>query len=121
MRSSHSLKTEERTQTVISGVAIVFQSNRFQKFRGGGVNGEISTLPPPRALSGDVTGGSRGSTTFMATCSSIVMQTYLCEYAQVTKEDLSPKLATLFPVRFSNIFCKCCVNDELEKGAPFEF
>ena len=36
MRSSHSLKTEERTQTVISGVAIVFQSNRFQKFRGGG-------------------------------------------------------------------------------------
>lgn len=49
------------------------------------------------------------------------MWTYLCEYAQVTKEDLSPKLATLFPVRFSNIFCKCCVNDELEKGAPFEF
>ena len=49
------------------------------------------------------------------------MRTYLCEYAQVTKEDLSPKLATLFPVRFSNIFCKCCVNDELEKGAPFEF
>ena len=57
----------------------------------------------------------------MVTCSSIVMPTYLCEYAQVTKEDLSPKLATLFPVRFSNIFCKRCVNDELEKGAPFEF
>ena len=32
---------------------------------------------PPRALSGDVTGGSRGPTTFMATCSSIVMVTYV--------------------------------------------
>ena len=51
-------------------------------------NGEISTLPPPRALSGDVTGGSRGPTTFMATCSSIVMVTYLWEYAQVTKDDI---------------------------------
>ena len=62
-------------------------------------NGEISRLPPPRAPSGDVTGGSWGPTTFMATCSSIVMVTYLWEYAQVTKDDLTPPLATLFPVR----------------------
>ena len=62
-------------------------------------NGEISTLPSSRAPSGDVTGRSRGPTTFLATCSSIVMVTYLWEYAQVTKDDVTPPLATLFPVR----------------------
>ena len=62
-------------------------------------NGEISTLPPPCAPSGDVAGGYRGPTTLMATCSSIVMVTYLGEYAQVTKDDVTPPLATLFQVR----------------------
>ena len=52
---------------------------------------------PSRAQSGDVTGLSRGPTTFMVMCSSIVIVTHLWEYAQVTK-DRSPQLATLFPV-----------------------
>ena len=56
-------------------------------------NGKIS-----RAQSGDVTGWSRGPTTFMVMCSSIVMGTYLSEYAQVTKDDLSSQLATLLSV-----------------------
>ena len=55
------------------------------------------------------------------TCSSIAMSTYLWEYAQVTKDDLSPHTATLLPVRSSNIFCKRVVNDVLEYGAPLEF
>ena len=49
------------------------------------------------------------------------MVTYLWEYAQVTKDDLSPQLATLFPVKCWNILCKRAVNEELENGAPFEF
>ena len=61
-------------------------------------NSKISTLAPPGAQSGDVTGWSLGPTNFMVTCSSIVMVTYLWEYAQVTKDDLSRQLATLFPV-----------------------
>ena len=76
---------------------------------------------PSWAQSGDVTGCSRGPTTFMVMCSSIVMVAYLWEYAQVTKNDLSPQLATLFPVSYWNFSCKCAVNEELEYGLPFEF
>ena len=54
-------------------------------------------------------------------CSSMVMVAYLWEYAQVTKDDLSPQLATLFPVSYWNISCKCAVNEELEYSLPFEF
>ena len=49
------------------------------------------------------------------------MVTYLWEYAQVTNDDLSSQLATLFPVHCRNIFCKCAVNEELEYGVPFKF
>ena len=59
---------------------------------------------------------------FKATDSKIhAMSTYLWEYAQVTKDDLSPHTATLLPVRSSNIFCRRVVNDVLEYGAPLEF
>ena len=51
----------------------------------------------------------------------MVMVAYLWEYAQVTKDDLSPQLATLFPVSYWNISCKCAVNEELEYSLPFEF
>lgn len=70
------------------GYSVVKQ--QIPKFMG---NGEIT-----RAQSGDVTGSSRGPTTFMVMCSSKVMVTYLWEYAYVTKDDLSSQLATLFSV-----------------------
>ena len=57
----------------------------------------------------------------MVMCSLIVMVAYLWEYAQVTKDDLSPQLATLFMVCCQNIFCKCAVNEELEYSVPFKF
>ena len=57
----------------------------------------------------------------MVMCSLIVMVAYLWEYAQVTKDDLSPQLATLFLVCCQNIFCKCAVNEELEYSVPFKF
>ena len=56
----------------------------------------------------------------MVMCSLIVMVAYLWEYAQVTKDDLSPQLATLFLVCCQNIFCKCAVNEELEYSVPFK-
>lgn len=62
-----------------------------------------------------------GERTNNVTCSSITMSTQLWEYAQVTKDDLSPQTATLLPVKSSTIFCKRGVNEVLEYGAPWEF
>ena len=94
MWSLHSLETQEKTDGYQQcGYSVVKQ--QIPKFMR---NGEISMLSPAAAQSGDVTGWSRGPTNFMVTYSSIVMVTYLWEYPQVTKDDLSQQLVTLFPV-----------------------
>ena len=71
MWSSHSLETGRTDSHQQCGYSVVKQ--QIPKFMG---NGEIS-----RAQSGDVAGWSQRPATFVVTCSSIVMGSYLWEYA----------------------------------------